>query len=183
MFAVLLLTTLLAAADPQAPQVQAAQPEDLAEAGDYKAALEGFRRRVAADPADLNARVWIGWLHEQMDRPDLAEPVYRSVVLEAPGHVDAAMHLATLLTKQRRGADEVVRVLERAKSAEPRNPDLLVALGNAHLRIDKKSELGRAYLDMAAALSPSAENTKQRKRTQPAQNSKPSSAAVVGGGS
>jgi len=183
MFAVLLLTTLLAA-DPQAPQVQAAQPEDLAEAGDFKAALEGFRQRVAADPADLNARVWIGWLHEQMGRPDLAEPVYRSVVLEAPGHVDAAMHLATLLTKQRRGADEVVRILERAKSTEPRNPELLLALGNAHLRVDRKSELGHAYLEMAAALSPSAEGTKQRKRAQPApQNTKPSSVAAVGGGS
>lgn len=182
MFAVLLLTTLLAAADPQAPQTQAAQPEDLAEAGNYKAALEGFRRRVVADPADLNARVWIGWLHEQMGRPDLAEPVYRSVVLEAPEHVDAAMHLATLLTKQRRN-DEVVRVLERAKSAEPRNPELLTALGNAHLRVSN-TELGHAYLDMAAALSPTPEGVKPRKRARPAtQNSKPASVAAVGGGS
>ena len=101
MFAVLLLTTLLAAADPQADQAPTPQPEDLAQAGNYKAALEGFRRRVAADPGDLDARVWIAWLHERMGRPDLAEPVYRSVVLEAPGHVDAAIRLATLLTKQR----------------------------------------------------------------------------------
>jgi len=50
MFAVLLLTTLLAAADPQAAQVPVAQPEDLAEAGNYKEALVGFRQRVAANP-------------------------------------------------------------------------------------------------------------------------------------
>jgi len=181
MFAVLLFTTLLAAADPQAPQAQAAKPEDLAEAGNYKEALEGFRRRVAADPADLNARVWIGWLHEEMGRPDLAEPVYRSVVLEAPGHVDAAMHLATLLTKQRKN-DEAVRVLERAKSSEPRNADLLTALGNAHLRVSN-TELGRAYLDMAAALSPTPEGAKPRKRTRAQQNSKPASVAAVGAGS
>jgi len=162
MFAVLLLTTLLAAADPQAPQVPAVQPEDLAEAGNYQAALEGFRRRVAADPGDLNARVWIGWVHERMGRPDLAEPVYRSVVSEAPGHVDAAISLAALLTKQRHH-DEAVRVLERAKGNEPRNPDLLTALGNAHLRVSN-TELGRAYLDMAAALAPAPENGKARKR-------------------
>lgn len=158
MFAVLLLTTLLAAADPQVPQAPVAQPEDLAEAGNYKDALEGFRQRAAADPGDLNARVWIGWLHEQMGRPDLAEPVYRGVVSEAPEHVDAALRLATLLTKQRRH-DEVVRVLERAKSAEPRNPELLVALGNAHLRVSN-NELGHAYLEMAAALSSTAERAR-----------------------
>ena len=157
MFAVLLLTTLLSAADPQAPQVPAAQPEDMAEAGDYKEALAGFRQRVTANPGDLDARVWIGWLHERMGRPDLAEPVYRAVVLEAPAHVDAALRLAALLTKQGH-AREVVPILERAKSAEPRNPELLTALGNAHLRVSN-TELGRAYLEMAAALSPTPETT------------------------
>lgn len=181
MFTVLLLTTLLAAADPQATAAAAAQPEDLAQAGNYKEAIEGFRRRVAADPTDLNARLWIGWLHERMGRPDLAEPVYRSVVLEAPEHVDAAIHLANLLTKQRRH-EEAVRVLERAKSAGPRDPDLLTALGNAHLRVDKNSELGHAYLEMAAALSPESVNAgKREKREQP--NSKATSAPVVGAGS
>jgi Flp pilus assembly protein TadD len=165
MFAVLLLTTLLAAADPQEAQVPTAQPEDLAEKGDYKAALEGFRRRVAADQGDLEARVWIAWLHERMGRPDLAEPVFRSVVLEAPGHVDAAMGLAALLTKQRH-VGEAVRVLERAKEAQPRNPELLTALGNAHMRASNP-KLGRAYLEMAAALSPTPENVNPPKSARP----------------
>lgn len=180
MFTVLLLTALLAAADPQAPEVPAAQPEDLAQVGHYKEALEGFRRRAAADPGDLNARVWIGWLHERMGNPDLAEPVYRSVVLEAPGHVDAALHLAALLTKQKRH-DEAVRVLERAKGTAPMDPDLLTALGNAHLRVSH-SELGRAYLEMAAALSPESVNSGRReKRVHP--TSKPASTLAVGAGS
>lgn len=181
MFAVLLLTTLLAAADPQAAQVPVAQPEDLAEAGNYKEALVAFRQRVAANPSDLDARVWIGWLHERMGRPDLAEPVYRSVVLEAPAHVDAAIHFAALLTKQG-NAQEAVRVLERAKSAEPRNPDLLVVLGNAHLRVSNK-ELGRAYLELAAALSPTPENVNALKRAPRAHKNAPRSAPVVNAGS
>lgn len=183
MFTVLLLTTLLAAAEPQAPapapEVQAAQPEDLAEAGNYKEALDGFRRRAAANPRDLDARVWIAWLHERMGRPDLAEPVYRSVVSEAPGHVDAAMHFAALLTKQKRHA-EAVRVLDGAKGAAPMDADFLRALGNAHLRVSN-TELGRAYLEMAAALSPAPENVKARKGT-PRANSKPSSAPASAGG-
>jgi Flp pilus assembly protein TadD len=182
MFAVFLLTTLLAAADPQAAPVPTSQPENLAESGDYKAALDAFRQRVAANPGDLDARVWIAWLHEQMGNPDLAEPVYRSVVLEAPAHVDAAIHFAALLTK-RGHHEEAVRVLERAKTAEPTNPNLLVMLGNAHLRVSHK-DLGRAYLDMAAALSPAPENSNAPKRTRRAQKGSPSpSAAVVGAGS
>jgi Flp pilus assembly protein TadD len=181
MFAVLLLTTLLAAADPQADKAPTPQPEDLAQAGNYKAALEGFRRRVSADPGDLDARVWIAWLHERMGRPDLAEPVYRSVVLEAPGHVDAAIRFATLLMKQRHN-DEAVRVLERAKGAEPRNPELLAALGSAHLRVSNAS-LALAYLELAAALSPTPENVNALKRARRAhRSSPPRSADVVGAG-
>jgi len=179
MFTVLLLTTLLAAADPQAPAAPAAQPEDLAEAGNYKEALDGFRRRAAANPADLDARVWIGWLHERMGRPDLAEPVYRSIVLEAPEHVDAALRLASLLTKQKHH-EEAVRVLERAKGAAPMDPELLTALGNAHLRVDRKSELGHAYLEMAAALSPESANSGKREKHS---NAKSAPAPAVGAGS
>ena len=182
MFAVLLLTTLLAAADPQADHAPTPQPEDLAQAGNYKAALEGFRRRVAADPDDLDARVWIAWLHERMGRPDLAEPVYRGVVMEAPGHVDAAIGLATLLAKQRHD-DEAVRVLERAKGAEPRNPDLLAALGSAYLRVSNV-KLALAYLELAAALSPTPENVNALKHARRAhRSSPPRSAAGVSAGS
>jgi Flp pilus assembly protein TadD len=165
MFAALILTTLLAAADPQAAQVPTAQPDDLAQQGNYKAALDGFRRRVAANPGDLDARVWIAWLHEQMGNPDLAEPVYRGVVLEAPGDVDAAIRFAVLLTKQQH-ADEAVRVLERAKAAEPRNPELLVALGNAYMRVSN-SKLAHAHFEMAEALSPTPENVTAPSRARP----------------
>ena len=175
MFAVLLLTILLAAADPQATQAQAPQPEELAQTGNYKAALEAFRRRAAANPGDLDARVWIAWLHEQMGHPDLAEPVLRAVVLEAPENVDAVLRLAVLLTKQ--GHDlETVRFLERAKSAEPRNPDLLAALGNAHLRVSNP-KLALAYLELAAALSPTPENLNALKRARRANRGAPAHAA------
>jgi tetratricopeptide (TPR) repeat protein len=180
MFTVLLLTTLLAA-DPQITEATSSKPEELALAGSYKEALDGFRQRAAADPGDIEARVWIGWVHERMGHPELAEPVYRSVVMEAPGHVDAAMGLAGILTKQKH-YEEAIRVLERAKSTAPMNADLLIALGNAHLRLNRKSELGHAYLEMAAALSPeSAQSNKQSRRGQ--QNPKTAAAAAVVAGS
>lgn len=160
MFAALLLATLLAgSADEQAAQLPT-QPEaeELARQGNYQAALEAFRQRAAAHPDDLAARVRIAQLHEQMGRPELAEPVYSSVVWEAPDNVDAALRLGTILTKQRR-LEEALRVLERAARAEPRNPDVLAALGTVHLRLSH-DKLGRSYLGLAAALAPTRENRK-----------------------
>ena len=86
MFAVLLLTTLLAAPlthkriKPRAPQ-----PEDLAQPGNYKAALEGFRRLVAADPGDLEARVSIGGCTSGGQTRILPNRYTAAVVLEDPG--------------------------------------------------------------------------------------------------
>ena len=48
-------------------------------------------------------------------------------------------------------------MLERAKGAEPRNPDLLAALGSAYLGVSNV-KLALAYLELAAALSPTPEN-------------------------
>jgi Flp pilus assembly protein TadD len=163
MFAALLLTTLLSASvsDGQTDQVPThAQAEELALAGDHRAALEAFRQRAAANPNDLDARVWIAHLHEQMGNSDLAEPVYRSVVWESPTHVDAALRLAALLTKKRRH-DEVVRVLERAREAEPTNPEVLEGLGRAHLRLSN-TKLGHALLELAAAMAPEDVSSKDK---------------------
>jgi tetratricopeptide (TPR) repeat protein len=161
MFAALLLTALLAGSvsDEQAAQLPT-QPEaeELAGQGKYQAALEAFRRRAAVNPNDLAARVWIGRLHEQMGKPELAEPVYRSVVWEAPNNVDAALLLGAMLVKQRR-FDEAVRVLDRAAHAEPRNPEVLAAVGAAHLRVSNV-KLGISYLYLAAAIAPTPENLK-----------------------
>ena len=64
--------------------------------------------------------------------------------LVVKSNASIAIRLATLLT-QRRHDDEAVRVLERAKGAEPRNPDLLAALGSAYLGGVRLSVLRRAH--------------------------------------
>ena len=98
-----------------------------------------------------------------------------------PGRVDAAIGLAILLTKQRHDS-EAVRVLERAKGAEPRNPGLLAALGSAYLRVSN-AKLALAYLELAAALSPTPENVNALKRARRAHRSSAPRSADVGTGS
>jgi len=158
MFAALLLTTLLAASlsEEQAAQLPTeSEAEELAGQGNHKAAIEAFRQRAAANPNDLAARIWIGRLHVQMGRPEVAEPVYRSVVWEDPSRVDVALPLGAILVKQRR-LEEALYVLDRASGAQPKNPDVLEALGDLHLRLSNKT-LGRSYLELAAAIRSDAE--------------------------
>jgi hypothetical protein len=52
-------------------------------------ALASFQQLASANPNDHAARLWIARLHARMGHQDLAEPVYRSVLLEDPGNIDA----------------------------------------------------------------------------------------------
>jgi YaiO family outer membrane protein len=159
MFVALLLTTWLAgsAAAAQGAQVPTqAQAEELARQGNREAALEAFRRRAAENPNDLTARLWIGRLHLQMGHPDLAEPVYRSVMLEAPENVEALLGVGTSLVSLQR-ADEALLVLDRAARLDAKNADVLAALGAAHLRAFNV-KLALSYLESAVAASPTPEH-------------------------
>jgi len=165
MLVALLLTTLLAGSisDEHAAQLQTEpEAEELARQGKYEAALAAFRQRAAVDPNDLVARTWIGHLHEQMGKPELAEPVYRSIVWQAPDNVDAALRLGTILLNQRR-LDEAVRVLDQAAHAAPKDPEVLAAAGAAHLRLSNV-KLGISYLELAAALAPTPQNLRALER-------------------
>jgi YaiO family outer membrane protein len=158
MLVALLLTTLLAgpAADAQAQVPTQAEAEELARQGQHAQALDAFRRRAAANPGDLDARLWIARLHEEMGRPDLAEPVYRSVLLDAPDNVDAAIGIGRTLVSLHRGED-AVRALGRAGQLAPKDPSVAASLGAAHLQAGN-IKLGISYLDMAASVAPTAEN-------------------------
>jgi YaiO family outer membrane protein len=147
----LLVIVLLAAsaAGAQAGQLPTqAEAEELARQGNPQAALEAFQRRAAANPGDHAARIWIARLHEQMGHPELAEPVYRSVMLEAPDNVDALLGVGTSLVSLQRG-DEALLVLDRAAKLAPQNTDVLAAVGAAHLQAGNIT-LGLSYLQQAS---------------------------------
>ena len=86
-------------------------------------------------------------------------------------------------SQKQRHDTEAVRVLERAKGAEPRNPNLLAALGSAYLGVSN-AKLALAYLELAAALSPTPENVNALKRARRGhRSSSPRSVDVVSSGS
>ena len=79
---VVLLTT------PQAPDQRAAA-ERLANSGDYADALKQFQSIAAANPDDIEARLWIARLHAQLGHPEHAVDVYQSILAVQPQHLDA----------------------------------------------------------------------------------------------
>src|SRR5688500_13907702 len=96
----------------------------LAETGNHEAALDAFRRIAAANPRDHAARLWIARLHNQMGNPELAEPVYRSVMLEDPANFDAMLGIGVTLVALGR-TDDGIEMLRRAEDQPPQNAVVL----------------------------------------------------------
>ena len=175
MLCVLLLTSLLAGgpvyrnastAFLQAPTFD--QAETLARNGQYEEALDAFRRLVGANPRDLRGRLWIGRLHGLMGHPELAEPVYRSVTLEDPASIEAAMGLGNSLVALGR-FDEGIVVLQRAEKLDPRNPEILMALGTAH-HLAGHTTRAVLYSEVAAQIAPSAQTRQTLEQARSAHN-------------
>lgn len=159
MFGALLLTTLLAGptADAQANPIPThAQAAELAQQGDEQAALEAYQRIAAANPRDHQARLAIARLHVAMGHPELAEPVFRSVLLEDPKNVEAMLGVGNSLATLGR-VDEALVELDRAAKAAPGNADALAALGRTHLKASNTT-LAVSYLQQAVATAPTPEN-------------------------
>jgi YaiO family outer membrane protein len=154
----LLLTGLLTASAEQVSQTPATREAaiELAQSGEYDEALDTFRRVAAANPRDIEARLWIARLHVWMGHPDRAEPVFRSVLLENPSSIDARLGVGVALVSLNR-ADEALEVLEPAEQLAPNDPEVLAALGRAH-RLAGNTSLSLGYLERAAAMAPTMDN-------------------------
>ena len=147
--AAILGVTLLAF--PQAPD-QRAEAERLANSGGYAEALTQFQALAAANPDDIEARVWIARLHARMDHPENAVAVYRSIIAVQPQHVDALVGLGNALVTLGR-LSEAADALTRAEGLAADNPAVLIAQGRLH-EAGNHTTLALAYYMRAAVLDP-----------------------------
>jgi len=109
-------------------------------------ALASFQQLASANLNDHAARLWIARLHARMGHQDLAEPVYRSVLLEDPGNIDAMIGVAAALLARDEPA-EAVEVLDVALGLAPDNDEVLGALGRAESLAGRTLEgARRSYL-------------------------------------
>ena len=138
---------------PPAPQPAAdarAQAEQLARTGSYRAALERFQALAAANPDDVEARVWIARLHVSMGDDERAVAVYESILATHPQQLDALIGVGDALVRMGRLRD-AGDVLNRAESQGADNPALLTALGRLH-REAGRQDRALAYYQRALAI-------------------------------
>src|SRR5687768_8776902 len=149
--AAILGATLLAGAQAPASD-QRAEAERLARSGAHAQALKEFQAVAAANPDDIEARLWIARLHVLLGHPRRAADVYESIVAAQPQNVDALLGLGEALTsasRLREGAD----ALSRAEALAADRPAILTAQGRLHTAAGRTS-LALAYFQRALALDP-----------------------------
>jgi len=149
---IVLAAMLITAALGQAAGSDKARAIELARQGHTAAALQLFERVAALDPADAEAKLWIGRLDLRLGRVDKAEALFRAVIAEHPGDVDALVALGAALT--RRGAwQEALTVLEQAERDAGANADVYAAIARASRRGgDNRRAL--EYFKRAVAVAP-----------------------------
>jgi YaiO family outer membrane protein len=155
-FSLLITLSLVCSSAGTALAQTAADAAQLADEGRDGEALAAFRQRAAQNPNDLEARLWIARLHERMGNPDQAESVYRSVLLEDPDNLEAALGVAaTLLARDE--LDETIDLLEAIEEGAPQNATLLSLLGRAHRRAGREAQ-AIGYFERVVAIAPTDEH-------------------------
>jgi Tfp pilus assembly protein PilF len=156
----LLLLTLALDATPQGTPGNTTAADlpaaiQLTQQGQDAEALAALQRIAAANPTDHQARLWIARVHERMGHPDLAEAVYRSVVLEDPQDVEALVGVGVSLLAQDQFSASI-DMLERAEQLAPQDATVLSALGEAY-QLAGRTERSIGYFERAAAIAPTPE--------------------------
>ena len=155
-FSLLLVTALALTPLPQGSPAPTgptfAEAVQAANDGRDVEALAAFQRLASANPNDHEARLWIARLHARMGHQDLAEPVYRSVLIEDPGRLEAMLGVAAALLARTEPA-EAITVLDRAEKLAPGNDDVLAALGRAHLQAGQTAR-AIGYFERAVSIAP-----------------------------
>jgi tetratricopeptide (TPR) repeat protein len=149
----LLLTTMLALdPSPQEGFATFQQAVEAANEGRDAEALVAFQHLVNLNPDDLDGRLWIARLHVRMGNQDLAEPVYRGVLLEDPGDLEAMLGVANALLA-RGEFEQAEEILNVAEETEPENDEVVYAVGRSHLYAGRTPQ-ALEYFERAYAISP-----------------------------
>lgn len=153
-----LLLTITTLQNPS--QDARAEAERLAQTGAYSEALQRFQALAAANPDDVEVRLWIGRLHVKMRQPARAVGVFESITAAHPQNVDALVGLGQALMDVGRWKD-AGDALNRAEALAADRTDVLAAQGRYH-GANNRPTLGLAYYDRAILAAPSDEAIREQ---------------------
>lgn len=110
----------------------------------FSAGLAVVDHRLAEAPDDLEAHTWRGRILAWTGHWDEAESEYKLVLAKFPNDIDVLTALADVLVWQRK-YEEGLTVLDRAQTAEPRNPEIQVRRGRVLALLQRSSEARKEY--------------------------------------
>lgn len=146
--AILGLTLLV----PQQAPDPRAEAERLANSGSYDAALRQFQALAAANPDDIETRMWIARLHVKLGHPEHAAEVYRSILATQPQNVEALTGLGNALVSVGR-LGEASEALTHAEKIAGDRAEVLAAQGRLHAKANRTT-LALAYYTRALTIDP-----------------------------
>lgn len=107
----------------------------LTELGRWDEALPWYARAIGAKPSFVGARVGLGRLYEKLEKPDLAEAVFREIPVANPDYTFGLMSVALFLARQERmdEAEEVfldawAKLPDMLRQAAKSNPEAAALL-------------------------------------------------------
>ncbi|MGA3088427.1 MAG: tetratricopeptide repeat protein [Terriglobales bacterium] len=115
-------------------------------------ALEVVDQRLAEAPADMEAHAWRGRLFAWTGRWQDSETEYRLVLAQFPNDEDVLLGLADVLVWQQQYW-KALAVLDQARTAAPRDPEVLVRRARVLALLQHKSQ-ARAQFQTALAYDP-----------------------------
>lgn len=110
-----------------------------------------FRRATELDPGFVVAQVHLAGLLRRMNRPDEAEPVYRSAIDRAKDAPTLVLIAEAMQSEQRWNDSD--SVLRRALQLDARNPGALFLMGRL-LAVNRKYAEAERYLKSATEVNP-----------------------------
>ncbi|MCC6862023.1 MAG: tetratricopeptide repeat protein [Bryobacterales bacterium] len=115
------------------------QAWDLAEKGQYEAAIPQWRKGLELSPNDARARLNLGFALAQAGKPDEAIAQYRRALEIDPGYPEAYLNLGSVLAGTGK-PDQAIEHYRKALELDPESPATHSNLGVALVRTGKTEE-------------------------------------------
>jgi tetratricopeptide (TPR) repeat protein len=125
--------------NPKLPDVYAFYGQALLRTGDSAAAMEAFRKELAANPHDFTSNLQLAMLLKEDDKIDEALACLRHALEVRPADLGARFQLATIHVRQEK-AEEARRELESIVKEAPNFKEAHVTLATVYYRLQRKSD-------------------------------------------
>ncbi len=122
--------------------------ETYRQAGNYKAALESFKKAREIAPNDGNAHQMFALMLEATGQGDKAKPVYEQILKVQPDNVVALNNLAFIMAESGSDLDQALTLAQRAKQKLPNDANVADTLGWIYIKKNLSDDAIKIFRDL-----------------------------------